>query len=86
MLEMKKAYRTEGVLGTLRDQRPHQCNLDDLLRMEALPQGETLGVCYRDLPGVVTNPDREFWHAGRVYGCAGWCALSELTVTPCMPG
>lgn len=66
MQEMRKAYKTEGVLGPLRDQRPHQCNLDDLLRMEALPQGDTLGVCYRDLPGVVTNTDREFEGAGRV--------------------
>ena len=91
---MRKAYKTEGVLGPLRDQRPHQCNLDDLLRMEALPQGDTLGVCYRDLPGVVTNTDREFEGAGRVKGlcrpgrvCNSWadCGLSIPGATSARP-
>lgn len=59
MREMRKAYDTAGVLGPLRDQRPHQCNVDDELRMAALPKEAGMGVCYRDLPGVVTNPDSE---------------------------
>lgn len=56
--EMQKVYKSECLLAPLRDQRPHQCNMDDLLRMESLPFGR--GVCFRDMDGVVTNPDSTF--------------------------
>lgn len=54
--EMRKAQQSDCLLAPLRDQRPHQCNLDDCMRMEALPKGR--GVGFRDWEGVVTNADR----------------------------
>jgi hypothetical protein len=66
MREMQKAHKSECLVAPLRDQRPHQCNMDDLLRMEELPLGR--GVCFRDMAGVVTNHDGVF--------LASYCAAS----------
>jgi hypothetical protein len=76
---MQKAYRTEGALGQLRDQRPHQCNIDDLLRMEALPKGAGPGVCYRDLPGVVTNSDSEFHRPSHSVMSGAYTLVAPIT-------
>lgn len=66
---MHKAQAPLDVLTTLRDHRPHTCNIDDWLRMVSLPKQP--GVCFRDLQGVVTNPDSESLGSVGVCSCEG---------------
>lgn len=69
---MRKAQQSDCLLAPLRDQRPHQCNLDDCMRMEALPKGR--GVGFRDWEGVVTNADRTC-QAACVCVCCALCLV-----------
>lgn len=56
-LAQQLAARGVPLDAPLRDQRPLMCNVDDYLRMCAVPKEK--GANFRDMPGVITHNDSE---------------------------
>lgn len=55
-LHLHAAAHEVDVAAPLRDHRPLLCNADDYSRMCAVPKAK--GANYRDMPGVVTHPNK----------------------------
>jgi hypothetical protein len=55
-LSLQAAAAKVDPVAPLRDHRPLLCNADDYARMCAVPKEK--GANFRDMPGVVTHPDK----------------------------